>query len=141
MWIIDWLPTFVVHMITLAGLAGLVVSFLVSSLIPTQYRLVAQVVSVLVFAFGLYIEGGLSNEDKWQARVKEMEAKVAQAEAESAKANTKIVEKVVKKLEIVKIRGDDIIQYVDREVAKYDSQCVIPKEFVKAHNNAAEQPK
>lgn len=141
MWIIDWLPTFVVHMITLAGLAGVVVSFLVGSLIPAQYRLVAQVASVLVFAFGLYIEGGLSNEDKWQARVKEMEAKVAQAEAESAKANTKIVEKVVKKLEIVKVRGDDIVKYVDREVAKYDSQCVIPKEFIKAHNDAAEQPK
>ena len=40
--------------------------------------------------------------------------------------------------ELVKTRGDDIIKYVDREITKYDQQCVIPKEFVKAHNDAAE---
>ena len=141
MWIIDWLPTFVVHLISLAGLAGVLATFLLGFIVPAQFKLPAQVVSILVLAFGLYLEGGLSNEDKWQSKVKELEVKVAEAEAEAARANNKIVEKVVKKIEIVKVRGDDIIHYVDKEVAKYDSQCVIPKEFIKAHNDAAEQPK
>lgn len=141
MWIIEWLPTFVVHLISLVGLVGVLATFLLGFIVPAQFKLPAQVASILVLAFGLYLEGGLSNQESWEAKVKEMEAKVAQAEAESAKANTKIVEKVVKKLEIVKVRGDEIVKYVDREVAKYDSQCVIPKEFVKAHNDAAEQPK
>ena len=76
-----------------------------------------------------------------------MEAKVAEAEAKSAKENVKIVERVVKRLEVVRVRGNDVIQYVDREIVKYDTKfapggvCEIPKEFIKALNDAAEQPK
>jgi len=74
-------------------------------------------------------------------RVHEMEAKVAKAEQESKEANDKlnnkteqIKTKIVEKQLIVK-------QYIDREVAKYDNQCVIPKEFIKAINDSAEPPK
>ena len=142
MWILDFLPFWVFHVITVAGVLGVLASQFMSVIpVISKYKLPILVGSILVLAFGLYMEGGITNQEKWEARVKEMEAKVAQAEADSAKENTKIVEKVVKKLEVVKVRGDEIIRYVDREVAKYDSQCVIPKEFIKAHNEAAEQPK
>jgi hypothetical protein len=76
-----------------------------------------------------------------------MEAKVAAAQIESGKENLKIVEKVVVKTEYITRRGQDIIQYVDKEVVKYDTKflpggiCEIPKEFIKAHNDAAEMPK
>ncbi len=79
--------------------------------------------------------------------VKEMEAKVAAAEAKSQKVNVEIIEKVVKKTEYIKLRGQDIIKYVDRDIVKYDTkfapggQCEIPKEFITLHNKAAEAPK
>jgi translation elongation factor EF-Tu-like GTPase len=106
-----------------------------------MYRTPLQAASVVAIIFGTYMAGAISNEEAWQAKVKELEAKVAAAEAQSAKENTKLLDKIVKRTEVIKQRGDDIIKYVDREVVKYDSQCVIPKEFIKAHNNAAEQPK
>ena len=87
------------------------------------------------------MSGAIHDNESWLARVKEMEEKVAAAEQESKKENVKIVTKVVKKLELVRTRGNDVIQYVDREVVKYDDKCVIPKEFVKAINDAAEPPK
>jgi hypothetical protein len=93
------------------------------------------------------MSGAISNEEAWQARVKEMEAKVAAAEIESQKENVKIVERVVKKTEYITRKGQDIIKYVDREVVKYDTkfmpggQCELPKEFIKALNDAAEPPK
>jgi hypothetical protein len=90
---------------------------------------------------GIWFEGGISNEAKWQARVTEMEKKIAAAEVKAAQQNVKIVEKIVTKDKIIKEKGDEIIRYVDREITKYDSQCVIPKEFIKAHNNAAEGTK
>jgi hypothetical protein len=111
------------------------------------YRTPIQAVSVLAIAIGTYMSGAISNEEAWQARVKEMEAKVAAAEVQSVKENVKIVEKVVKKTEYITRRGQDIIQYVDREIVKYDTKfapggvCEIPKEFIKAHNDAAEAPK
>jgi hypothetical protein len=84
---------------------------------------------------------------QWRERVAEMEAKVAAAEEQSKKENTKIVTKLVTKTQIVRTRGEDIVKYVDREVVKYDTkfaaggECEIPKEFIKAHNDAAEAPK
>ena len=93
------------------------------------------------------MSGAISNEETWRARVLEMEAKVAAAEIESQKETVKIVEKIVKKTEYIKTRGEDIVKYVDKEIVKYDTKflpggvCEIPKEFLKAHNDAAEAPK
>jgi hypothetical protein len=91
--------------------------------------------------------GAIHDNNSWEARVKEMQDKVAAAEIQSKEQNVKIVEKVVRKTEIIRTRGEDIIKYVDREIVKYDTkfapggECEIPKEFIKAHNDAAEAPK
>ena len=85
--------------------------------------------------------GAISNNDAWLAKIKDLETKVAQAEAKSATLNTEIVEKTVTKTQIVKQRGEDIVKYIDREVVKFDANCAVPKEFVSTHNQAAEAPK
>ena len=141
MWILSWLPNWIFYGIFFAGLLGLLATY-VMKFIPFVYgyRTPIQAVSILAIAIGTYMSGAISNEEAWQAKVKEMEAKVAAAEAESAKENIKVVEKLVKKTEYITRRGQDIIQYVDREVAKYDEVCVIPPPFIKAHNRAAEAP-
>jgi hypothetical protein len=79
----------------------------------------------------------------WQLKVKEMEAKVAQAEAEAAIMNVEIIEKVVYKDRVIKEKGDEIIKYIDREIVtkeeivKYVENCPIPQEIIDAHNQAA----
>jgi hypothetical protein len=97
--------------------------------------------------FGIFMSGSIYASKDWIARVKEMEAKVAIVEQQSKEENVKIVTKIVKKTELVRERGQDIIKYVDREVTKYDTkflpggECDIPKEFIKSMNDAAEKPK
>jgi len=148
MWILSWLPNWIFYGIFFAGLLGLLATY-VMKFIPFVYvyRTPIQAISVLAIAIGTYMSGAISNEEAWQARVKEMEAKVAAAEIESQKENVKIVERVVKKTEYITRKGQDIIKYVDREVVKYDTkfmpggQCELPKEFIKALNDAAEPPK
>ena len=148
MWILQWLPDWIFYAIFFVGLLGLLATY-VMKFIPlvNVYRTPIQAISILAIAIGTYMSGAISNEEAWQTRVKEMEAKVAAAEVESQKENVKVVEKVVKKTEYITRRGQDIIQYVDREIVKYDTKfapggvCEIPKEFIKAHNDAAEAPK
>jgi hypothetical protein len=148
MWILQWLPNWIFYGIFFAGLLGLLASY-VMKFIPFVYvyRTPIQAISILAIAIGTYMSGAISNEESWQTKVKEMEAKVVQAEVKSAKENIKIVEKVVTKTEYITRRGQDIIQYVDKEVIKYDTKfapsgvCELPKEFIKAINNAAETPK
>jgi hypothetical protein len=95
----------------------------------------------------VYWRGGYAVEQEWRERVAEVEAKVAAAEAQSKEENVKIVTKVVTKTQIIRTRGETITKYIDREIVQYDTkfapggQCEIPREFIKAHNDAADQPK
>ena len=141
MWLLNWLPNWIFYAVGLVGLIGLFSTYLLRFIpIPAiyMYKTPIQLVSIVLIGFATYMSGGIANEAKWNARVKEVEAKVAAAEVESAKQNVKIIEKVVKKTEYITRKGNDVIQYVDREIVKYDSSCVIPKEFVKAHNDATD---
>lgn len=138
MWIINWLPEFIVHLIFLAGIAGTIAGF-VLGFIPliSKYKLPIQIISLLLLSLGVYLEGGLAEKAKWELRVKEMEKKVAEAEAKSAVVNTEIVEKVVTQKQIIKVKGDKVIEYIDREVKVFDNTCTVPEIAIKAHNMAA----
>ena len=138
MWILQFLPNWIFYIILFGGVIGFLVTHFIK-VIP-QAELI-QVASAVAIIASTYMIGAISNNDAWLARVKELETKVAQAEAQSAQANTDIAEKTVVKTQVIRERGQDIVRYVDREVVKYDANCVIPKEFITVHNRAAEAPK
>jgi len=138
MWILKFLPSWLFYAALFASIAAFLVVKFVKVLPQAQ---LIQASSIVLAFFSVYMIGAISNNDAWLARVKELEVKVAQAEAQSAQVNTDIVQKTLVKTQIVRERGQDIVKYVDREVVKYDTTCVIPKEFVLIHNRAAEVPK
>ena len=45
--------------------------------------------------------------------------------------------KVVTKTQVIKEKGDDVVRYIDREVAKYDAECRIPQVAIRAHDASA----
>lgn len=138
MWILQFLPNWLFYVLCFAGVAAFLVTKFVKVLPNAQ---LIQAASVAVVLASVYMIGAISNNDAWLLRVKELQTKVAQAEAQSAELNTKIVEVSAAKTQVVRERGRDIVKYVDREVVKFDNTCVIPKEFVTVHNRAAEAPK
>ena len=85
--------------------------------------------------------GGVANEEKWLARVAELEKKIAESEVKSEKVNVKLVTKIVTKEKVIREKADAVVQYIDREVVKFDTKCEIPREFVKAVNDAAGESK
>lgn len=105
-----------------------------------QYQLPFKVLGIALLTLGVYFRGGYAVEQQWRERVAEVEAKLKVAEEKSTKENARIETRVIRKTEYIKTRGADIIQYVDREVAKYDETCAIPPPFIRAHNRAAEAP-
>lgn len=144
MWVLQWFPDWIFYGILVVGLLGFVATYLMRFLpIPGLYvhRTAIQIISVVCIVIGTYMSGAISNEEAWRARVLEMEAKVAAAEAKSAQENVRIVEKVVVKTQVIREKADEIVKYIDREIVKYDSKCEIPKEVVTIINNAAENPK
>ena len=135
------------NILLLVGIALTIAGFFAHRIpLVWQYQLPFKVLGIALLTLGVYFRGGLAVEETWRERVAEVEAKLRVAEAESARENVRIVERVVKKTEYITRRGQDIIQYVDREIVKYDTKfapggiCEIPREFIQAHNRAAEAP-
>lgn len=142
MWILEWLPNWIFYAILFLGIIGFLVTYLLKFIpIPALYMYKApiQIVSVIFIVIGVYMAGSIANNESWLAKVKEVEAKLAEAEAKGAVETVKIVEKVVVQQKVIKEKGKDIIQYVDREVVKFDNKCEIPPAFVDVHNKAAEK--
>ena len=142
------LPSWYTHAVPTLGLALILVSMFLK-VIPfiSTYYIPLRIIGLVTLLFGIFFEGVMYSGKDLHDKIKELEAKVAAAEAKSAEVNTKIVEKIVTKQKIVKERGEDIIRYVDKEIIKYDvkfapgGQCEIPKEFINIHNRAAEEIK
>jgi energy-coupling factor transporter transmembrane protein EcfT len=143
MWLLAFLPDWIFYAIFIFGI-GLFIATIVLKFIPIIYmkRLPIQFVSIALISIGAFMSGMAYNEMNWQLKVKEMEAKVAQAEAEAAKKNVEIVENIVYKDKIVKEKGEEIIKYIDKvivekeEIVKFVENCPLPQEFIDAHNQA-----
>ena len=140
MWILSWLPNWIFYGMVLIGVIGFAATYLFKYIpVPFiyMYRKPIQIGSMLAIIFGTFMSGAIYDNEAWEARVKEMEAKVAKAEQQSKEANTVIESKVEKAKEKIVQKQVIVKQYIDREVVKYDNTCVIPKEFVEVHNKAA----
>ena len=144
MWLLSFLPDVFWHFLTICGLIA-VFAALVLKRIPlvSTYRIPLQYGGIVALLLGIWMEGSIANEAKWQAKVKEMEEKVAIAEAKSQEVNVEIVTEVVEKTKVVHERGKTITNYIDREVVKdkevvkFIENCPIPGIIIKTHNAAA----
>lgn len=147
MWLLHFLPdsflSFVVNAVLVLGVTSTIISFFIINpilrWIPSlsKYVMLAQITSLVLLTSGVYFKGGYSAEMQWRERVREAEAKVAAAEVAAKDATVKIETKTTEKVKVIHEKGLVIKQYVDREVTKYDTTCVIPDVVVKAHNAAA----
>ena len=144
MFLMNFLPNWIFHAMLLAGVLGLLASFVVKFIpVISTYKLPIQAAAILLIVVGVWFEGAMSNQAEWEAKVAELQIKVAEAEAKSQETNVQIITKTVKKLELVRTRGTDIITYVDREVVKdkevikFVEVCPIPQIIINTHNAAA----
>ncbi len=148
MWFLSFIPSWYVHIIPLLALA-IIFASMVLKVIPfvSTYYIPIRIIGFVLLFFGVFFEGGLYMNQQWTDKVKEMEEKIAIAEAKSKEVNVQIVEKFIVKQNTIREKGDEVIKYIDREIVKYDvkfapgGQCEIPKEFVDAVNKAAKDGK
>ena len=139
MWLLNFLPSWVVYAALLLSVAGLVAAF-VLSFIPfiSKYSLPIKVLFTATLIGSVWLAGGISNQAAWEARVKEMELKVAKAEAKSAQANAKLNSKVIKKIENVRGKTNANVKAIKQVSKKIDSQCKLPNAAIVLHDSASQ---
>ena len=137
-WIFKIFPDWLWWLLFLTGISAFLLSYL-SLLKP--YQVILKNAGLAVVVAIIFIFGMLYADNTWKAAARELEAKIAVLETQSQQVNEVVKEKLVIKTQVIKQQGKTVVEYIDREVVKHDTACVIPKEFIKAHNSAAETPK
>jgi hypothetical protein len=137
-WILEIFPPWLWWLLLLAGFCA----YGLSHLVPLKtYQLPIKILGGVLVLAVIFIMGLLYANGVWQQAAKDLQQQVALAEAKSQQVNTVVEERVVTKTQVVRERGKATVEYIVREVVKHDPNCVIPPEFVAAHNQAAEAQK
>lgn len=130
------MPDWIFHLITIAGILGIVASSFFNFIpVVSQYSTPIRIVSIIVLVLGVFMEGAISNESAWKARVQEMQVKVAEAEAKSAQTNVKIVEKIVEREKVIKENTNANITAINKYVT---DECRLSNVAVVLHNSASQ---
>jgi hypothetical protein len=136
MWILNFIPDIVFHAIVIAGILGMIASFFLGYMpFISLYKTPIQIISVIILVFGVWVEGANSNNESWKLKVKELEAKVSQAQIKSNEINTKLVEKIAENQKIIKDKKNEnskaIIKYVTDD-------CRLSNAAVILHNSSSQ---
>ena len=142
MWILDFLPGWIFTLITLAGAGAYLITEVLGNIpFVAQYLRAIRAGAIVALVFGVYMMGGSANQEKWEARVKELEAKVAVAEEQSKTANAKLDAKMKEKAKVIKEKEYIIKEKLVQIKDSIDAMCQVPVEAIKLLNEAAEDRK
>jgi hypothetical protein len=139
-WLLEFLPDWIFHAVLVVGVMAMAASF-VLKFVPfvVAYRLPIQAAGLILTVLGVWFEGAMSNEAAWQARVHEMEQKVAAAEVKSAQETVRIVTRVVTQIQTIKDTTNANTQYLEKQVAQdLDRECSLTNASVMLHNSASQ---
>jgi len=150
MWMLAWVPDsfllWVVHAVLVAGLVGSFLSFFLLHRIINWFpalapwHLLLQMVSIALLVGGVYFKGGYDTESAWRAKVKEAEAKVAQAEQKSQELNANLVAEQKKKQK-VRVEYYNTVKTQIQEVEKQiNADCKLDPKVNELVNKAAKNP-
>ena len=142
MWILDFLPSWIFTLITLISLgAFLTTEFLNNLPFVAQYLKAIRIGSIVGLVVGLYMMGGAANQEKWEARVKELEAKVAISEEQSKTANAQLETKLKENARVIKEKEYIIQEKITKVKEQINAECKVPQAAIDLLNEAAGQPK
>jgi low affinity Fe/Cu permease len=144
MWMLTFIPDSILHaFVNLVFYAGIITSLLgfvfnFSYLRP--YRLIVQVVGIMLLVAGVYFKGGYEVETQWRERAAELQAKIDAAVVKSQETNTVIKTKVVTKIKKIKEVQVQLQKEIVEKEKIINGECVVPKEAIELLNKAAEKP-
>lgn len=134
----DWLITILVNGLIIVGLVGISASW-IARWVPyfNMYRGPIQAIGVICLVLGVYFKGGADVERSWRERVKELEAKVAQAEKQSAEANLKLSEQLAQNKRLTQEVKNANTAAIRANAEKINSECRVPDVAISLHNSAS----
>lgn len=138
MWILNWLPDFVFHLMLLIGILTIGASF-VLSFIPfvSQYKLPIQVAGIILTVVAVWYEGGIAKDAEYRARIAEMELRISRAETQAAEANTRLAEQILRENARIKDLTENNKKRLKELADQLNQQCRVDQSVINVLNDAA----
>lgn len=138
MWLLSFLPDWFFHLILIIGVLAIVIGeFLKTIPFVSQYNVPIRLGGIVLTVVGIWFSGGIASDNRWKAKVAELEIKVAKAEKEAAEANGKIETVYVDRVQVVKEIQYKTIEAIRNNAADMDANCVITPKAIDILNNSA----
>ena len=108
------------------------------SVIAWPYRLLAlAALCIALFGFG-WLKGASHVQAQWDAATAAQQQALAQVQIRQAEATVKVVTQYVDRIQVVREKGDTLIQEVPVHVSvQADAACTVHRGFVSLHDAAA----
>jgi hypothetical protein len=141
-WILNFIPDFIFHLLFITSLLILCFSFVLDSIpfISTNAKAI-QLASAVVLAISLFFEGAISNDGAWQSRVKELELKVVKTEVLSAEANGELKSKIAQKDKEIALVQQQVKNRIKDVAVAIDNECKVPVTVIDILNDSAQTSK
>lgn len=137
-WISGFFTEWLIYGMVAVGLA-LTLASKIAAVIPGigAYARLLTPIGFLVFTAGVYMSGGLGVQQMWQARVDEVKAQLAEAEAKSAEANQRLAQDLATKTTAIREQQQEIANEIDENREQINSECKLSADAVRLHNRSA----
>ena len=141
MWILEWLPAFMVHITIVASILALIFTSVISIFpIVDKYAKPIQIIAVLLLVACFWLEGGLAVEAKYKQKIAEDDLKIQKLQTTSGQVTVKTVIQYVDREKKIYVKGQTINKEVIKYVDRIDStNCVIPNEAIRITDQSADK--
>jgi hypothetical protein len=142
MWILNFLPAFVVHIMLIIGIL-LIIASIVLTFVPfiSTYNLPIQLLGILLTVISVWYEGGIAKDAEYKAAIAELELKIAISEKQAEEANSRIDHEFMAALQSVTEMRQSLQAQIRNVSSKIDAKCTISPEVVDILNSSAKKPK
>ena len=120
----DWILQWAIHGLVIFGLVLTFIGSIVKFIPVIQpYALVGRQLGIVLLVIGVFFEGGYATEMSYRARIAEMQAKIKEAEIQSAKANEKLAAEVSKNKELIKEKVNRNAKDIEAKRESINAEC------------------
>lgn len=138
MWLLSLIPDWVFHLILVAGILAIVAGkFLKSIPFVSQYNLPITIAGLILTVIGIWFNGSIAADNRWKAKVAELEEKIRIAESKSAETNTVIETVFVDRVKVVKEIQYRNVNNIKNNATSIDANCVVTPSAIDILNSSA----
>ena len=135
----DWILQWAIHGLVILGLALTFIGSIVRFLPVIQpYALFGRQVGIVLLVIGVFFEGGYATEMSWRARVNELQAKLKEAEIQSAKANEKLANEISKNKDLIREKVNQNAKDIQAKREAINAECKLSDDAWVLYNRAIE---